>query len=122
MEKSEIECCGTTHLHDSLVHQIEDGMPKEETIRELSDFFKVFGDMTRIKILCVLFQAELCVCDLAEVVGMTQSAVSHQLRILKQMKLVKIEEKERRYFTRWQTGIYRDLESGNGAYNRVEAV
>ena len=68
MEKSEIECCGTTHLHDSLVHQIEDGMPKEETIRELSDFFKVFGDMTRIKILCVLFQAELCVCDLAEVV------------------------------------------------------
>ena len=83
MEKSEIECCGTTHLHDSLVHQIEDGMPKEETIRE------VFGDMTRIKILCVLFQAELCVCDLAEVVGMTQSAVSHQLRILKQMKLVK---------------------------------
>ena len=64
MEKSEIECCGTTHLHDSLVHQIEDGMPKEETIRELSDFFKVFG-------------------------GMTQSAVSHQLRILKQMKLVK---------------------------------
>ena len=48
-----------------------------------------FGDMTRIKILCVLFQAELCVCDLAEVVGMTQSAVSHQLRILKQMKLVK---------------------------------
>ena len=51
MEKSEIECCGTTHLHDSLVHQIEDGMPKEETIRELSDFFKVFGDMTRIKIL-----------------------------------------------------------------------
>lgn len=89
MEKSEIECCGTTHLHDSLVHQIEDGMPKEETIRVLSDFFKVFGDMTRIKILCVLFQAELCVCDLAEVVGMTQSAVSHQLRILKQMKLVK---------------------------------
>lgn len=76
-------------MHDSLVHQIEDGMPKEETIRELSDFFKVFGDMTRIKILCVLFQAELCVCDLAEVVGMTQSAVSHQLRILKQMKLVK---------------------------------
>lgn len=70
MEKSEIECCGTTHLHDSLVHQIEDGMPKEETIRELSDFFKVFGDMTRIKILCVLFHGRCCVCmDLAEVVG-----------------------------------------------------
>ena len=55
MEKSEIECCGTTHLHDSLVHQIEDGMPKEETIRELSDFFKVFGDM------CVVSGRVVCV-------------------------------------------------------------
>ena len=89
MEKPEIECCGITHLHDGLVRQVEDGMPEEETLRELANFFKVFGDVTRIKILCVLFQAELCVCDLAEVVGMTQSAVSHQLRTLKQMKLVK---------------------------------
>lgn len=89
MEKIEVECCGTTHLHEGLVHQVEDGMPAKETIQELADFFKVFGDVTRIKILCVLFQAELCVCDLAEIVGMTQSAVSHQLRILKQMKLVK---------------------------------
>lgn len=61
----------------------------EEKIQELADFFKVFGDVTRIKILCVLLQSEVCVCDLAEVVGMTQSAVSHQLRLLKQMKLVK---------------------------------
>ena len=61
MEKSEIECCGTTHLHDSLVHQIEDGMPKEETIRELSDFFKVFGDMTRIKFYVCCFR-QSCVC------------------------------------------------------------
>lgn len=89
MEKLEVECCGTTHLHESLVHQIEDGMPSEEIIHDLADFYKVFGDVTRIKILSVLFQAELCVCDLAEVVGMTQSAVSHQLRVLKQMKLVK---------------------------------
>ena len=64
-------------------------MPDEEKIEELAGFFKVFGDVTRIKILCVLLQSELCVCDLAEVVGMTQSAVSHQLRVLKQMKLVK---------------------------------
>lgn len=85
----EVECCGTIHLHEELVRQIEDGMPKEETTRALADFFKVFGDVTRIKILCVLFQTELCVCDLAQIVGMTQSAVSHQLRILKQMKLVK---------------------------------
>ena len=71
------------------IRQIDEKMPPEEELQDLAEFFKVFGDMTRIKILCVLFQAELCVCDLAEVVGMTQSAVSHQLRILKQMKLVK---------------------------------
>ena len=77
------------HVHENLVHQIEDGMPSEETMQGLAEFYKVFGDPTRIKILCTLFQSELCVCDLAEVTGMTQSAISHQLRVLKQMKLVK---------------------------------
>ena len=57
----------------------------------IPDSFKevLFGDSTRIKILCVLLKAEVCVCDLAEILGMTQSAISHQLRVLKQMKLVK---------------------------------
>ncbi len=77
------------HAHEHLVHQIEHGMPSEGIIRDLADFYKVFGDVTRVKILCALFQAESCVCGLAEAVGMTQSAVSHQLRVLKQMKLVK---------------------------------
>ena len=85
----EIECCEIHEVHENLVHQIEDGMPSEEKIQNLVDFYKVFGDVTRVKILCVLFQSELCVCDLAEVLGMTQSAVSHQLRVLKQAKLVK---------------------------------
>ena len=85
----EIECCETHHVHENLVHQIEDGMPSEEMMQDLAEFYKVFGDVTRIKILCTLFQSELCVCDLAEVTGMTQSAISHQLRVLKQMKLVK---------------------------------
>lgn len=84
------DCCEThAHAHEKLVHQIEDGMPNEETIQDLANFYKVFGDVTRIKILCALFQSESCVCGLAEAVGMTQSAVSHQLRTLKQMKLVK---------------------------------
>ncbi len=87
--KVEIECCETHHVHTNLVHQIEDGMPGEDMVESLAEFYKVFGDTTRIKILCVLFQSELCVCDLAEVTGMTQSAISHQLRVLKQMKLVK---------------------------------
>ncbi len=64
-------------------------MPDEELLKELADFYKVFGDSTRIKILCVLLESEMCVCDLAEVLKMTQSAISHQLRVLKQMKLVK---------------------------------
>lgn len=85
----EVECCETHHIHENLVHQVEDGMPSEEDLKCLADFYKVFGDVTRIKILCVLSQTELCVCDLAEVTEMTQSAISHQLRVLKQMKLVK---------------------------------
>ena len=85
----EVECCEIHEVHENLVHQIEDGMPSEEKIQNLADFYKVFGDVTRVKILCVLFQSELCVCDLAEVLEMTQSAVSHQLRVLKQAKLVK---------------------------------
>lgn len=77
------------HIHETVVHQIEHGMPEEEIMRDLAEFYKVFGDVTRVKILCALFQAESCVCGLAEAIGMTQSAVSHQLRVLKQMKLVK---------------------------------
>lgn len=77
------------HTHEGLVHQIEDGMPPGETIHALADFYKVFGDATRVRILCALFHGELCVCGLAEALEMTQSAVSHQLRILKQSKLVK---------------------------------
>ena len=64
-------------------------MHAEELMYGLADFYKVFGDATRVKILCVLLESEMCVCDLAELLGMTQSAISHQLRVLKQMKLVK---------------------------------
>ncbi len=85
----ETKCCDEIEVHENVVHQIEDGMPSQAIMQGLAEFYKVFGDVTRIKILCVLAQGELCVCHLAEVVEMTQSAVSHQLRILKQMKLVK---------------------------------
>ena len=71
------------------IRQIDEKMPPEEELQDLAEFFKVFGDATRVKILFVLLQAEMCVCDLAETLGMTQSAISHQLRVLKQMKLVK---------------------------------
>lgn len=89
MKRVEAECCEMIHVHEELLQKVEGKIPEDETLKELADFFKVFGDTTRIRILCVLFRSELCVCDLAEVLGMTQSAISHQLRILKQMKLVK---------------------------------
>ena len=89
MKKTEVECCDVTYVHDEADMTVRGKMPDEELLKELADFYKVFGDSTRIKILCVLLESEMCVCDLAEVLKMTQSAISHQLRVLKQMKLVK---------------------------------
>lgn len=83
------ENCGVEHHHDNVVKRVSSIMPDEEMLYDLADFYKVFADSTRIKILYALLQSELCVCDLAEVLGASQSAVSHQLRMLKQMKLVK---------------------------------
>ena len=89
MKKTEVECC-TVNMHSrQYSRRVREMMPAEEKMKELADFYKVFGDATRIKILCVLLESEVCVCDLAEILGMTQSAISHQLRVLKQMKLVK---------------------------------
>lgn len=85
----EIECCDTLETHPVLLGIVNEKMPDEEVLYDLAELFKVFGDSTRIRILYVLFESEVCVCDLAEALNMTQSAISHQLRILKQSKLVK---------------------------------
>ena len=87
-KKSEIECCSEECVHEDLLKIVNDTMPEETELYDLAELFKVFGDSTRIRILFVLFEAEVCVCDLAEALHMTQSAISHQLRILKQNKLV----------------------------------
>ena len=89
MEKLEVECCDTVMTHECTIQKVKENMPAEDTLKELAEFYKVFGDATRILELCVLLEAEVCVCDLAELLDMTQSAISHQLRVLKQMKLVK---------------------------------
>ena len=89
MKKLEVECCDITCYHEEKVEEVLKHMPEEEQIKELAEFYKVFGDATRVKILYVLLESEMCVCDLAAVLKMTQSAISHQLRVLKQMKLVK---------------------------------
>ena len=77
------------HVDDRMLKEIDERMPPEEELQDLAEFFKVFGDGTRLKILYVLLCTEMCVYDIAAVLGMSQSAISHQLRVLKQMDLVK---------------------------------
>ncbi len=77
------------HLKEETIKQVDDKMPPEEELQDLGEFFKVFGDVTRLKILYVLLCSEMCVYDIATLLGMSQSAISHQLRVLKQMDLVK---------------------------------
>ena len=89
LQERETECCETTEIHEDLLELVNRQMPPEEELYDLAELFKVFGDSTRIRILFVLFEAEVCVCDLAEALHMTQSAISHQLRILKNFRLVK---------------------------------
>lgn len=89
MHSCEIERCEAEELHAERLQLVSENMPDEDALCDLAELFKVFGDSTRIRILFVLFEAEVCVCDLAAALRMTQSAVSHQLRILKQSKLVK---------------------------------
>lgn len=84
----QIECCDCNEIHEDLLKIVNYTMPEETELYDLAELFKVFGDSTRIRILFVLFEAEVCVCDLAKVLNMTQSAISHQLRILKANKLV----------------------------------
>lgn len=89
MAEKEVECCDAVEVHENLLKIVNETMPEETELYDLAELFKVFGDSTRIRILFVLFEAEVCVCDLAQVLQMTQSAISHQLKILKQNKLVK---------------------------------
>lgn len=95
---TDIERCDLTFVHDDIVKKVNDEMPEEEILYDLAEFYKVFGDTTRIKILYILLKSEMCVCDISQVLGVSQSAVSHQLRMLKQMKLVKYRREGKSVF------------------------
>jgi len=82
-------CCEYKHVHDEVIEKAAVGMPEEDLLYDAAELFKIFGDSTRIRILSALSQAEMCVCDISALLNMTKSAVSHQLRILRQSKLVK---------------------------------
>jgi len=81
--------CDYMHVHEDIVRAVNEELPDEEMLYDLAELYKVFGDSTRIRILFVLLQSEMCVCDIAKMLSMSQSAISHQLRVLKQSRLVK---------------------------------
>lgn len=80
--------CQHTHAHTDKIERMAGQLPADETLYDLAELFKLFGDSTRVKILYALFESELCVCQIAQLLGLTQSAISHQLRLLKSGKLV----------------------------------
>ncbi len=84
-----VERCDNVVIHEDVVNKVRDQMPEAEHLYDLADLFKVFSDTTRVQILYALDLSEMCVCDIANLLNMTQSAISHQLRILKQVSLVK---------------------------------
>ena len=96
--EKELENQDFMHAHNDTVEKVKNNMPEEELLYDLAELYKVFGDTTRIKILYVLFESEMCVCDIAQLLGMTQSAISHQLRILKQSRLIKFRREGKTVF------------------------
>jgi DNA-binding transcriptional ArsR family regulator len=108
-EKKETGLCDHTHVDDEVVARVNQVMPDDEILYDLAELFKIFGDSTRIKILYVLFEAEMCVCDIAQLLNMTQSAISHQLRALKQSKLVKYRREGKTVFYSLADGHVRTI-------------
>ena len=84
-----VERCDECLTHGEILASAQRRMPAEEKLYDLAELFKIFGDTTRVRILYALLEAEMCVCDIAALLEMTQSAISHQLRLLKQAKLVR---------------------------------
>lgn len=97
-QENKIVSCSCDLIHEDIISAVKQDMPPDETLYDLAEFFKVFGDTTRIKILYVLMKSEMCVCDIAVILGMTQSAISHQLRFLKQSRLVKYRKEGKTVF------------------------
>ena len=97
-DRYNVECCDYIHAHEDLVEKVRNTMPSEDVLYDLAELFRIFGDSTRIRILYVLFEAEMCVCDIAQLLGMTQSAISHQLRYLKNARLVKARREGKTVF------------------------
>ena len=97
------------HNHEKMLDMVRHELPTDELLCDLSDLFRLFGDTPRVKILFSLFESEMCVCDIAQLLGMTQSAISHQLRALKQSKLVKYRREGKTVFYSLADGHVRTI-------------
>ena len=93
-----VDCCDYICTHPDVVERVRGKIPDEDSLYDLCELFRIFGDSTRIRILYVLFEEEMCVCDIAQLLGMTQSAISHQLRALKNARLIKSRREGRIVF------------------------
>ena len=109
MAMNDVECCDFYKVHEEVVKAVTAKMPDEDELYDLAEIFKVFGDSTRIKILYVLFESEMCVCDIAQLLNMNQSAISHQLKILKQSRLVKSRREGKAVFYSLADGHVRTI-------------
>ncbi len=96
--EEEIELCETEKTHDGILSEVKGKMPSTDVLYDVAELFKVFGDSTRTNILMALFESEMCVCDIGALLNMTKSAISHQLRILRQSKLVKARKSGKEVF------------------------
>lgn len=109
MAMNDVECCDFYQVHEDVVKSVTAKMLDEDELYDLAEIFKVFGDSTRIKILYVLFESEMCVCDIAQLLNMNQSAISHQLKILKQNRLVKSRREGKAVFYSLADGHVRTI-------------
>ena len=113
MGTREPPCCEEMQVHTDAVEQVRRLLPQDEVLYDLAELFKIFGDSTRLKILYALLEGELCVCDLAGLMAVTQSAVSHQLRVLKNSKLVKFRREGKTiYYSLADSHVERILSQG----------
>ncbi|MDR1952705.1 MAG: metalloregulator ArsR/SmtB family transcription factor [Elusimicrobiota bacterium] len=97
-DKNKALICDCLAIDEAVVKKVKKSMPSEDKIIDMAEFFSVFGDGTRVKILCALTRSEMCVCDISFLLNMTKSSVSHQLRILKQARLVKYRKEGKKVF------------------------
>ena len=108
-DRYNVECCDFIHAHEEIVEKVRGTIPGEDTLYDLTELFRIFGDSTRIRILYVLLESEMCVCDIAQLLGMTQSAISHPLQVLKKSKLVKYRREGKTVFYSLADGHVRTI-------------